>query len=161
MAIFKVQRGKAQTYINKSYSSCTLYAIWCLMFVWSFMKVSWKVFNFWKRHSFAQGTAIYNVQRSIIQEKYKQELLFLCSARRFMVLYLYEVSWKYLQLFWSLVDTILSQKLLFYKVQMHQRGRTKKIYINKSYESCALHVVLWGLLLEWSFIKTSLIVLKL
>ena len=38
-----VQRGKTKKYINKSYGSCILHVvIWCLIFVWSFMKISWK-----------------------------------------------------------------------------------------------------------------------
>ena len=59
----------SKIYISKSYGSSALHVAYCwLIFVWSFLKVSWMVFKLESGHDFITATATYKVQRGIAQK---------------------------------------------------------------------------------------------
>ena len=77
------QRGLLQKSKGKNYSSCFLHVVWwCFKFLWNFMKISWTNIGVIER------TTNYHVQFQNSRTIYRQELQFVCSARRLMMLYI-------------------------------------------------------------------------
>ena len=57
-AYYKFQRDELKKYIVNSYGSCTLHVIfWCLIFIGSFMNISFNSFEVLEQTRFCQETA--------------------------------------------------------------------------------------------------------
>ena len=85
-------KGHNSKSINtKSYGSCVLHVVLCwLIFVWSFMKIPWMVFELQSGHNHIAKIYYFQFQRAITPKIYNPELQFLCSASRLMLLYICE-----------------------------------------------------------------------
>ena len=61
LLLAKFKGAQLKKYKYKSYGSCILYVVWCwLVFVWSFMKVPWTVFELQNGHDHIAKSTSFN-----------------------------------------------------------------------------------------------------
>ena len=81
---YYLQRSKEHNSKN-IYPRVMVLSLCTSSFLWSFMEISWMVFKLQSGHELVTETATYKVQRGITKQIYIQELWFLRSAHRLML----------------------------------------------------------------------------
>ena len=121
------------------------------------MKLPWKILKLQSKHDFVLETATYKVQRGITKKIHKQELWFLHSACRHMVL---NICMKFhediLEGFNIIQRTQFCHRNCY--LQSSKGQNSKHTYPRVSF--CVLHVVQCWLIFLWSFMKISWTVFK-
>ena len=140
----RISKGNTSKNVDKKYSSYSMHVIWwCFIFMWSFMKIAWKVF-----------TRNYNcrISKANNSKMYRQELLFLCC-----------VVWRCFIFLWSFMKYLKGFQVIERTPNDHcqiSKGNNYKT-IDKSYGSCVVHVIWWCFMFVWRFMKISWRVFKL
>ena len=119
-----------ELHIIKSYGCSALQVtLGCLILSWNFMNISWTVLKLWCRHDFVKEIATYNVQRDETQKASIQELWFLQSACRLMLVNIHmKIHEDILNGFKDIVRKWFCHRTANYKLQ---RDVTQKIHIQE------------------------------